>query len=107
MRNCIGIKSQLSDCLSGAPVIRLIDRIGQQKLRLALRSITLDGHDDGGTNQNTVVFFLCYYKTAFFNSETFPQVSGHNNCPPLPHLGWLRHPHCLIVPFACKSGTAM
>ncbi len=73
VRDLRGIQSHLAYFVQRAPIVCLVDRVGEEELGLPLESVYLERHSDGGTNQNTLRRFLGDYLGSFLYPEDPPE----------------------------------
>jgi len=79
MWNRIRIESQLPNLFPGLSVVGVVDGVRQQEFRFALRSVSFDGDDHGGTNENAAFRFLGDYYAALFNAKALAQLRWYYN----------------------------
>lgn len=85
MGNRIRIKAELPDCSLCLAVVGVVDSVGQQELRFALRALSFYRDDHRGANKDAVVLLLGDYDAAFFNAEALAQLCGYNDRAALSH----------------------
>ena len=66
----IGINTKFLNFFPGFLVVGSGRGIGKEEFSFAGWSISLDRHDDGRTDENTILALLSYNNSPFLNSET-------------------------------------
>src|SRR5258707_14153884 len=79
MWNQIRIEAKLPNFFPSLTVVGFVDRVGQQELRFAIGSVSFDGDNDCGANENAIVRLFGDYDAAFFNAETLAQLCGNDD----------------------------
>ena len=99
VRNRIGIDAKFLDGFSCSAVIRDGGSRGEEEFCFTLGAVPFDGNDDGRTNQDAVFSGFGGHYGAFFDSETFTQLSGNDQRAAFAYFCGFqgRPPRCLNI----------